>query len=392
MTENGARVTALTCPQCGAAVPATEGYVICQYCGSSLVVTTRGASDGSRPQPRVFRGMKLTPYTMQDPGGTGLPVFCMLVPVGWEMRGGVTWDLTNVGQPATVQFQLWNPRGLEAFEIHPNMNFTGGGGFGGLLGGKQFGIEVRRPVDAQTALRELVVPRYRGGWEALQVVRVEPFPELAQIAGGQGAGGGMRQTDAARARITYRLGGYDLEEEFWAVVEVWRTPMAGMFMSESVFWYLTHILSFRGGAGKLEATKDLFEVLVRSIKVNRQWKAAYEQVVTALAQGQISHIRIIGQIGSQYAQAGAQMRAENLEGFYARSASQDHYSREWSEAIRGVETYWDPNKGMEVELPSQYQHAWTNSQGEYIVTDSDLFNPNVDTDTTLNWEPLQPMP
>ena len=46
---------------------------------------------------------------------------------------------------------------------------------------------------------------------------------------------------------------------------------------------------------------------------------------------------------------------------------------------------------MEVELPSQYEHAWANSQGEYIVTDSANFNPNVDTDSTLNWEPLQPV-
>jgi len=391
MVGGGTKVAALKCPQCGADVPAAEGYVVCQYCGSSLVVNTRGAGQGGQPGPTVFRGMKLTPYTLQDPGGTGLPVFRMLVPVGWEMGGGVEWDLTNIGQPGALSFQLWNPKGLEAFEIHPNMNFTGGSMLGGMFGGSEWGAEVRQPVDAQTAMRELVIPRCRAGFEGLQVVRVEPFPELAQLAGGQQGGMGMKQTDAARARISYRLGGHDIEEEFFAAVEVLRTPMASMMVSESVFWYVSYILSFRGGQGKLDTSKDLYDVLVRSVKVNTQWKAAYEQVITALAQGQIAHTKVIGQIGAQYAQTGAEIRAENLEGFYARGASNDRISREQSEFMRNVETYWDPNKGMEVELPSQYENAWTNGLGDYIVTDSDLFNPNVDTDSTQNWQPLQPV-
>ena len=55
------------------------------------------------------------------------------MPVGWQMRGGVNWNLQNVGMPATVAFQLWNPGGLEAFEILPNMNFQRGRGAAGRV-------------------------------------------------------------------------------------------------------------------------------------------------------------------------------------------------------------------------------------------------------------------
>jgi len=390
--DGGVQVRALKCPQCGAELPATTvGSVVCQYCGSSLVLTGRPGRAG-QGEEAVVRGMRLTPFTMGDPGGTGLPVFKMLVPVGWEMRGGVTWNLQNVGMPATLAYQLWNPNGLEAFEILPNMNFTGGGGLGGLFsGGKQFGAEVRQPMDAPSAMQQLVIPRYRGSMQGLQTVKLDHVPELAdQVAGGQGDGMGIRQGDGAKVRITYSLGNHQIEEEIYAVVEVWRTPMATMLGGESVFWYVDYIVSFRAGQGKLDAAADLFTVMIRSLKVNPAWKAAYEQVITQLAQAQIGHIKQIGQIGAQYAEMGAQMREENLQGFYERGASGDRRSKDWSETIRDVETYYDPYKGMEVELPSDYGHAWVNSQGEYIVTDSANFNPNVDTDSTLNWEQMQP--
>jgi hypothetical protein len=389
--DGGVNITTLKCPQCGAGLPPAAGHLVCQYCGSSLVLTGRGAAPGQTPAETVVRGMRLQPFSMGDPQGTGLECFRMLVPLGWQMRGGVNWNLQNVGMPATLVFQLWNPNGLEAFEILPNMNFTGGGGLGGwLTGGKSFGAEVRAPMDAQSAMKKLVIPRYRGAMKALQVVRVEHFPELAEAVGAGAQGGmGLRQGDGAKARITYALGQHPVEEEILAVVEVWRVPMQTMFGGEYVFWFVDYILSFRAGQGRLDATADLFQVLLRSLKPNTRWKAAYEQVITQLAQAQIRHIRQVGQIGSMYAQMGAQMRQENLEGWYGRQDIYDRLSHDWSETIRGVETYYDPYKGYEVELPSQYDHAWANSRGEYIITDDPNFNPNVDTDSTLNWEQMQ---
>jgi hypothetical protein len=46
--------------------------------------------------------------------------------------------------------------------------------------------------------------------------------------------------------------------------------------------------------------------------------------------------------------------------------------------MRGVDEYRDPVAGSNVELPSGYNKAWVNGQGEYIVTDSVNYNPNVD--------------
>jgi hypothetical protein len=54
--------------------------------------------------------------------------------------------------------------------------------------------------------------------------------------------------------------------------------------------------------------------------------------------------------------------------------------------MRGVDKYYDPIAQRPVELPSGYTNAWVNGQGEYIVTESVNFNPNVEVGG--NWQKL----
>ena len=65
----------------------------------------------------------------------------------------------------------------------------------------------------------------------------------------------------------------------------------------------------------------------------------------------------------------------------------DRVIRNFSDNIRGVERYNDPFSGNEVELPSGYGNAWANNLGEYIITESPSFNPNVGSN--LNWQQIE---
>jgi hypothetical protein len=62
------------------------------------------------------------------------------------------------------------------------------------------------------------------------------------------------------------------------------------------------------------------------------------------------------------------------------------FTQNFSDYIRGVERFNDPFSGKEVELPAGYGYAWTNNLGEYVVTSSLGYNPNVGSN--LHWEPL----
>lgn len=73
---------ALKCPQCGAdLIPDVQEYIICHYCGSSLMCNRTQVSQG-QADPTMVRGMHLKPFVCSDPQGTGLDVFRMLIPVG----------------------------------------------------------------------------------------------------------------------------------------------------------------------------------------------------------------------------------------------------------------------------------------------------------------------
>ncbi len=58
--------------------------------------------------------------------------------------------------------------------------------------------------------------------------------------------------------------------------------------------------------------------------------------------------------------------------------------------MRGVDEYYNPVEQRNVELPSGYGNAWLNGNGEYIVTDSLNFNPNVELNG--NWQRLESKP
>jgi hypothetical protein len=81
------------------------------------------------------------------------------------------------------------------------------------------------------------------------------------------------------------------------------------------------------------------------------------------------------------------MRSENLAQFEQRSNVYDKVAQMHSDNILGIDRYFDPYEGREVELPSGYNHVWCNNLGEYVLTDNPNYNPNVGDN--LSWQPLE---
>jgi hypothetical protein len=378
---------ALQCPQCGGRLrPSTEGFTICPYCGSSLIWPGHQAKTEEAATAAVH-GLRLRRFTYTDTECTGLELFRMLVPVGWEFEGGCRWMLDNPGMPAAVAFRVRNPGGAEMFEVLPNMNLKWNrGSFPGRMqptGARHFGAEIREPMGIGQAMRSLVLPRYRSWAEHLEILVEEVLPDLpklvrseAPLAGGSAEGG--------KVRVRYTWQGQSFEEEIYGVVEVFRAPVQGLFsVSEMLIWFVDYLFAFRAAAGRLDSTADLFGVMIGSFHLNPEWYAAYKSIVQILAQQQIQRIRTIGQLGYLYAQAG---REQNLRDWYARQEVYDRLATDWSRTIRSVDAFYDPHRQEVVELPSGYGHAWANDLGEYIVTESPGFDPNVYSN--LHWEPM----
>jgi hypothetical protein len=397
----GLKPVALACPQCSAPInPAAQNSTVCQYCGSNLVWNNPSpaqaghAGQAGQPQEKPVRGMHLKPFSYTDSQVTGLELFRMLIPSGWQFQGGCHWLLDNPGMPASVAFQVWNPQGAEAFEVLPNTNFTWSTNRLATSmfppGSKYFGAEVRQPVGIQDAFGKFILPRFRSRLENLQIMNFVPIPDLPRLVKSEASLTPGASAEGGKLRICYGWQGKQYEEEIYAVVEVFRVPIQSMFgTNELIVWFIDFLFTFRAAAGRLDATADLFTVMIQSFKLNPQWSAAVKAIAQQLAQRQIQQIHHIGQLGQIYAQTGAEMRQQNLNDWYSRQATYDRLAVDRSRAIRDVDGFFDPNRQEVVELPSGYGHAWVSGNGEYILTEDPTFNPNVETNQSWTEMPQQ---
>jgi hypothetical protein len=477
-------MTVDSCPQCGGAVPITCGdRVACPYCGSSLVRLPAGggaAAPGESPARRHADdalsawGVRLKRARLDD-ARTGLAVFEWLIPADWEFEGHVAWR-DSVAVPALIGFKAWNPAGTEQIECLPSIPGTWTrtaltAPFRRFqpksFAFKLDGLEQREPVTAPQALRELVVPRYRGhppvptggradgvlrgglrgllgpelfaqrmqqlqqglemvqqrmqrvpglpgtldylrklrdrGYASpnveLQVVEEERLPQLAASLREDPDAGPAPPSDGARIRIRYALEGRTLDEDLFCVVSTVTTQTgAGLFAEEQVHWVAESLFAFRAGEGRIDAMTRASMASVRSLCMNPQWFAAYQAESRRILQQRIEMQRALQQMAAQQ-RASFQRQMHRLSdvsrtlsdtsdmvmaGYESRSASYDRMSENWSEAMRGVDSWSGPSGGGSVELPGGYEHAWTNGLGEYVLTDSSFLDPN--QMASGNWE------
>jgi hypothetical protein len=140
---------------------------------------------------------------------------------------------------------------------------------------------------------------------------------------------------------------------------------------------------------------------VKSIRMNPRWFQAYQTESRRILQERIAMQQALQQMAAVQ-RASFQRSMHRLSdvsrtisetgdmvmaGYENRSASYDRMSDNWSQAMRGVDSYVTPGGGTSVELPGGYEHAWTNGLGEYVVTDSSFLNPN--DFASGSWERLQ---
>ena len=74
-----------------------------------------------------------------------------------------------------------------------------------------------------------------------------------------------------------------------------------------------------------------------------------------------------------------------MSSYRERSAAYDRIFDNYSQTVRGVETYVDPATNSKMELPNGYSDAWTNGT-DYVMSNDPRFDPNVGS--SQNWQRL----
>jgi len=354
-----------------------------------------GTNQQTTQQKTKDETLKFRQFSYVDQQGTGLEVFHFLKPIDWQFDGGITWILDNPAMPSTVAFRVYNTKGNDEFEAFSNHCFFWTTNLQLLAmfppGTKYFGSTVKLPMKAQNAIKKIILPAERQREQNLKIISETDLPELAEAFGaGKQAQSGFGKSNAsgAKMRFSYTKNGIEMEEEIYAVVENMTFPvksMRGTFFN--TIWFVDYIFSFKAEKGKLESQTKNFQTITSSFKLNPKWYAKYSNIIENMAQQQITQIRSIGEMSRMLSQMSDQMRTEQMTQFESRSSVYDKVSEKFSDNTLGINRYYDPYEERQVELPSGYNHAWCNNNGEYVLTDNPNYNPNVGSN--LNWKELE---
>jgi hypothetical protein len=357
---------------------------------SMPAATPAGAGES---QGHVYR-MKI--FKVLDSQGfeKPLPSHTILVPVDWQSQGATTWNIKDKCNTVQTRLAVSGPDG-RGFEQFPDFQWVWADDPRAMQASAQqtarmgsHACDVMAPMGAQDYLRRNL-EKVRPG---AQLVGFEPAPKLTEVLAQQAhqveamaRQYNLKQQvkfDAMRARVKYNSNGKDLEEWIFAATVTTGThePMGWTYNC------VAHMAAERAPAGQLDTSRDMLELVASTLRVDPQWQTRISQNAQATQQIELKGIRDRSAIMTKNAE---DIRNIQREGYENRQRVVDSSNEQFSQTLRGVETYRNPGTGETLELDNRYGHAWVNNAGEYLLTDQIGFDPNTVHGNTQSWTQLQ---
>ncbi len=323
----------------------------------------------------------------------------LLIPTDWQFQGSVQYNTNTACHPDIVHlaFRATSPDGRFAIEMFPDRHWMWSADPQMVrmlqMSNQQtaeYGrksCELMAPMNAAQYLERYVVPGARRG---ANVLGVEPMPEMEQqlqqqaredeaTAARMGVRGQIR-ADVSRVRLAYNADRQQVEE--WLVAE---TVTAGMMgpsynirtgrMGQAMYYDCGGFLltAMRAPEGQLQSMEKFFLMMLSTIRLDPAWEGRVSGVISQMSADDSRAAMQRSAIATQYGQDTSRMINQ---GYQSRSKMQDSAFHQWDRAIRGVQTFRNPNTGDTVELSNEYGHAWAGGGNQYVLSDQEGFNPN----------------
>jgi hypothetical protein len=135
--------------------------------------------------------------------------------------------------------------------------------------------------------------------------------------------------------------------------------------------------------GQREKTSPIFGTMIKSFKIDLKWYNMLNQYVQAATNNVMNSIYQAGVRSRIISNMSNQISDMTRHSYERQQAAYDRIYRGFSESTRGVNSYYDPYKGYDVEFPVDYRYVYANPLGEYYVTNNPNDNPNYGSN--LNW-------
>jgi hypothetical protein len=335
------------------------------------------------PGPRGAPGgvLRFTRVGVRDPGINNIEAVSFLVPAGWRTEGGVQW-FPDYSILANLLMKITDPQSGAQIEFLPIQNFTWLTQMVVPMqpGTNYMGNILAQPItDVPAFIRAFYGPRALRHLQGARQVAVAELPRFAAEAARQLGGQGTARS--ARVRYEYAADGRPWTEDVFVTLTYFPWQLGTL-------WSVSSAYAFRAPSSEIDRLEPTMATTVATLRLGQEWFSGYMYVQKLFTDRMNQGIRNARALSDTITRNSEEIRRMYADSYRQRSESQDRISQGFSEYIRGVDTYRDPFEGRPVQLPSGYQDAWVNSRGEYLLSNSAGFNPNVGD--TVEWRRMDP--
>ena len=324
-----------------------------------------------------------------DRDGFGYEAFRLLVPKGWHFRGGVSWDHNRFPPEASTAFTITSPDGNSVFEQFRHLNLFWSQDRNLQYSYSQGGAEIVQPMGAKEFIENFYVPRFRANASGLKVVQNQSLPALAQQTRdmaqfqlnvfGQLSPFQFQyelRADAARCKLEYLEKGKRIVEDVTVAVTYMITYMPAMYGTITGITWIPITTGFKAPATEINEKIKTFKIIMDSRKDNPIWGENVLKLSAIITRDQLRHQKAIFNRMQQLSRTQSEIGDMIMDSYQKRNQAYDRIFDNYSQAIRGVDSYTDPINNWEVEVPTGYDNAWTNGS-DYVISEDPGFNPNI---------------
>ena len=333
-----------------------------------------------------------------DQQGLGFEAFHMLVPKDWSFQGAVNWNYSKFPPEALAFYKIASPDGRTTIEQFPAMNCYWATEPMLQQSAAQSGFTIMQPMDAAGFLANMYMSHARPDASGVKVLENQPMAELARhsLAINQFNANVFGQispfqfpfeqrADAARMKVEYTQGGRKIVEDVTATIDYFLASVGSMYRGVQTVSWSVNVVSFRAPAEEFEQRAPVYKIVLATRWDNPRWNLDVTRLMAIVTREQLRQQEAIFARMQQIHRTMEETSDMMFEGYQRRSAAYDRIFDNYSQAVRGVDTYMDPINNRNVEIPTGYENAWTNGN-EYVFSDTASFNPNIGS--TQNWQKM----
>ncbi len=352
----------------------------------------------------------LTKKTFHEQGGSGVATHTLLVPKGWS-TDGVVWRAPRQFSSLSVPSQhikVTNGEGL-AVEIGPAITFVD---FQPNREGLQIGMSRPAVMTNYNGAPVMHHPNSMEGWKRYykdRVIAVDPdtsitearvvdvfeIPELSAT---------LKDTNAALRRVyrdnpdpngnpEFNEVGLGFRVQFkkdgrmcerlhvMGISEVIRETQFGRFVG----WSVSTNIIYSAPKGQLASQLPTLVTVSGSLRLTPQWQRTVNRAISDKYRGLTERARIVHEINMKTNRIISNMRNDSWQ---RNQRSQHESHRQFINGINEVEIY--RQGGENYELPSSYNHVYGDGDGNFILTNDALYDPNTDSNLRGTWTTAKP--